>query len=227
VLLAAVAGALRRFLLEHGEEPRRLKAMVPVNVRDPQIQDGLGNHISFVFVGLPCTEPEPRARLADIAGQMRRRKEDREPEGADVALQGAGLAPRFVQGALAQLLASPRVFNLVVSNVPGPPIPLYLRGCRLRAVYPIVPLARDHALSIGMMTIAGRRASASTQTARPCPTRSGSQRTSMPPSTSLTRWLLRTRRSRDRSCEPADCNVAAPPSARAAGDRERLVRHRP
>jgi hypothetical protein len=88
VLLAAVAGALRRFLLEHGEEPRRLKAMVPVNVRDPQIQDGLGNHISFVFVGLPCTEPEPRARLADIAGQMRRRKEDREPEGADVALQG-------------------------------------------------------------------------------------------------------------------------------------------
>jgi hypothetical protein len=57
---------------------------------------------------------------------------------------------------VAQILASPLVFNLVVSNVPGPPIPLYLRGCRLEAAYPIVPLAEAHALSVGMMSVAGR-----------------------------------------------------------------------
>jgi diacylglycerol O-acyltransferase len=156
VLLAAVAGALRGYLFEHGEEPRRLKTMVPVSVRDADDRGGLGNRISFVFVSLPCDETEPAVRLADIAGQMGERKQSGEPEGADLAVQGAGFAPRFLQEAIAHLLVSPRVFNLVVSNVPGPPMPLYLRGCRLVEAYPIVPLAQDHALSIGMMTVAGR-----------------------------------------------------------------------
>jgi diacylglycerol O-acyltransferase / wax synthase len=156
VLLAAVAGALRAFLLERGETPPPLKAMVPVSVRD-STQDGmLGNRISFVFVDLPCDEPRLHARLADVIAQMCERKTTGEPEGAKAAVEGAGLLPRFLQSAVAQVLASPSVFNLVVSNVPGPPVPLYLRGCRLQAAYPIVPLAEAHALSVGMMSVAGR-----------------------------------------------------------------------
>lgn len=156
VLLAAVAGALRRFLQERGEEPPRLKAMVPVSVRDSTQDAALGNRISFVFVDLPCDEPSPAARLTDVAEQMRERKTTGEPQGARAAVEGARLLPRFMQSAVAQVLASPLVFNLVVSNVPGPPVPLYLRGCRLEAAYPIVPLAEAHAVSVGMMTVAGR-----------------------------------------------------------------------
>ncbi len=155
VLLAAVAGALRGFLAERDEEPREpLKVMVPVSRR--QAGDDPGNHISFVFVQLPCDRADPADRLAAVAGQMRASKDAREPDGAEAALRGAALAPRFVQSLLARALASPRVFNLVVSNVPGPPIPLFLRGLELREVYPVVPLAKDHALSVGMMTVAGK-----------------------------------------------------------------------
>lgn len=153
-LLAAVAGALREFTIERGETLQPLKAMVPVSVR--RAGEELGNHISFVFVVLPCHEPDPMARLLDVAAQMRERKEAGVPQGAEAALQGAALAPRFVQQALAQIMASPRVFNLVVSNVPGPPVPLYLDGCLVEEVYPVVPLARDHALSVGMMSVTGK-----------------------------------------------------------------------
>jgi hypothetical protein len=58
-----------------------------------------------------------------------------------------------VQKVVSHLVSSPRTFNLVISNIPGPRIPLYLRGCELQESYPVVPLAQDHALSIGMTTV--------------------------------------------------------------------------
>ena len=64
-----------------------------------------------------------------------------------------GYAPRVVQRLLSRLAASPRAFNLVVSNIPGPREPLYMLGCELAEVYPVVPLADGHAVSIGMTTI--------------------------------------------------------------------------
>ena len=75
------------------------------------------------------------------------------PEEADAALQALSYAPRPVQKAAAHALASPRVYNLVVSNIPGPRIPMYMRGCRLREAFPVVPLSDGHALSVGMTTI--------------------------------------------------------------------------
>jgi hypothetical protein len=66
------------------------------------------------------------------------------------------LTPKPVQRALAHAVAHPRLFNLVISNVPGPALPLYLRGCRLRELHPAVPLADRHALSIGVATVDGR-----------------------------------------------------------------------
>src|ERR1700691_2741049 len=87
---------------------------------------------------------------------MSRRKQDREPESADLALKAAGHAPGVVQQAISRVLASPRTFNLVVSNIPGPASQMYMLGCPLEAAYPVVPLADRHALSVGMTSVRDR-----------------------------------------------------------------------
>ncbi len=154
VMLAAVAGGMRTYLGEHGEEPVALKAMVPVSVRSSD--DVLGNHISFVFAELPCDLPDPLSRLFRVHDTMSSRKHHREPEGADLALKAAQLGPGIVQSAFSRMIASPRTYNLVVSNIPGPPVPMYMHGCRLESVYPVVPLSERHRVSIGMTTVCRR-----------------------------------------------------------------------
>jgi diacylglycerol O-acyltransferase len=153
VVLAASSGGVRRFVSRHGEEPRRLKTMVPVNVRDGAQAGELGNRISFLFVDLPCDEPDPVRRLLDIHMTMSDRKQSGEPQGGDSVLKLVGYAPHQLQNIVSRLVSSPRTFNLVVSNIPGPREPLYMRGCELQEAYPIVPLADKHALSIGITTI--------------------------------------------------------------------------
>src|SRR5215207_3537524 len=153
VLLAAVAGGLRGFLAERGEAPVDLKSMVPVSVRGEDAGDALGNRISFLFTELPCAEPDPLARLLKINAVTAQRKAAHEAEGSDAALQALAHVPRPLQRVASHLVASPRAFNLVVSNIPGPPEPLYMLGCELTHAYPVVPLAEGHALSIGMTTI--------------------------------------------------------------------------
>ncbi|HTW43196.1 MAG TPA: wax ester/triacylglycerol synthase family O-acyltransferase [Solirubrobacteraceae bacterium] len=151
VILAAVAGGIRSYLLRRGEQPGALKVMVPVNVRGEG--DGLGNHISFVFAELPCDDPDPLGRLYQVHASMSRCKREGEPEGSDLVLKAASRTPVTVQQALSRLFASPRAFNLVVSNIPGPTTPMYMLGCELQAVYPMVPLADHHAVSVGMLTV--------------------------------------------------------------------------
>jgi diacylglycerol O-acyltransferase len=153
VLLAAVAGGLRAFFAERGEDTIDLKSMVPVSVRGHNAAGALGNRISFLFTHLPCAEPDPLVRLRRINAVTARLKAAHEAEGSDAALQALAHAPRTVQRVASHLVASPSAFNLVVSNIPGPPEPLYMLGCELTHAYPVVPLAEGHALSIGMTTI--------------------------------------------------------------------------
>ncbi len=154
VLLAAVAGGMRAYLMRRGEEPVALKTMIPVSVRGSG--EVLGNHMSFVFADLPCDESRPLDRLHKVHAAMSARKRNGEPQGADLALKAAAHAPVAVQQTVARLVASPRTFNLVVSNIPGPSVPLFMLGCPLHATYPVVPLADDHAVSVGMTTVHGR-----------------------------------------------------------------------
>ncbi|HUB73036.1 MAG TPA: wax ester/triacylglycerol synthase family O-acyltransferase [Solirubrobacteraceae bacterium] len=154
VILAAVAGGIRAYLLRRGEEPVALKVMVPVSVRGGG--EGVGNHISFVFAELPCHEPDPLARLYEVHASMTRCKREGEPEGSDLVLKAASRVPATVQQALSRLFASPRAFNLVVSNIPGPTAPMYMLGCQLQAIYPMVPLSDHHALSVGMVSVGGQ-----------------------------------------------------------------------
>ncbi len=151
VILAAVAGGMRTYLIRRGEEPLALKVMVPVSVRSDE--DVLGNHISFVFSELPCNEPDPIGRLYQVHANMIRAKRDGEPEGADLVLKAAARTPVTVQQALSRLIAGPRAFNLVVSNIPGPTVPMYMLGCPLQAAYPVVPLAEHHVVSVGLLTV--------------------------------------------------------------------------
>ena len=153
VLLAAVAGAMRAFFEERGDAPVPLKTMVPVSVRAADGAGELGNRISFVFVDLPCQEPDPVLRLAWIMDDMGRSKREGRPEAADRVLKALGFVPRPVQHAVSHMVASSRAFNLTVSNIPGPPQPLWMRGCELEEVYPVVPIPDRHALSIGMTTL--------------------------------------------------------------------------
>jgi WS/DGAT/MGAT family acyltransferase len=153
VVLAICAGGVRRFLEERGQPTVALRAMVPVALRGATEAGALGNRISFLFIDLPTDEPDPLRRLRRVHGVTSERKESREAEGADLVLSAVAHAPHVVQRAMARLAASPRTFNLVVSNIPGPREPMWMRGCRLREAYPIVPLADRHALAIGVTTI--------------------------------------------------------------------------
>jgi diacylglycerol O-acyltransferase / wax synthase len=153
VVLAVASGGVRSFLIGQGEPTVRPKAMVPVSVRDTNKANGLGNQISFIFVGLPCDEPDPVRRLSNVRGAMSDRKRRGEPEGAGSMLSLIGYAPRIIQRAISRLMASQRTFNLTVSNIPGPREPLYMLGCELEEVYPVVPTPDDHAVSIGLTTI--------------------------------------------------------------------------
>jgi diacylglycerol O-acyltransferase / wax synthase len=153
VILAACAGGLCGYLSERGDHTSSLKAMVPVNVRDEGAEGDLGNRISFMFVELPCGEPDALQRLGAVHESTALRKAAGDPQGTDAALQALSYAPGPLQRVVSHLVASPRTFNLVVSNIPGPRIPMYLRGCELQEAYPVVPLAKDHALSIGMTTV--------------------------------------------------------------------------
>jgi diacylglycerol O-acyltransferase / wax synthase len=154
VILAATAGALRRFAELRGDEPQPLKAMVPADVRSIQDATGTGNRISFVFITLPCDEPDPVERLNAVNRATAQRERDGAARDLDAAFRVLALTPTPLQRALAHAFAHPRLFNLTVSSVAGPAVPRYLRGCRLREVHSAVPLAGRHALSIGVVIVA-------------------------------------------------------------------------
>ena len=155
VVLAVVAGALRAFQQRRGDPPQALKAMVPADVRAGSDADA-GNRISFLFIELPCDEPDPVARLEAVRRATAQRRRDREAEDLDFAFQALARTPRPFQRTLAHAFAHPRLFNLVVSSVPGPAPARYLQGCRLRSIHSAVPLAHRHAVSVGVLMVGGQ-----------------------------------------------------------------------
>jgi diacylglycerol O-acyltransferase / wax synthase len=158
VLLSVAAGALRRYLERRGDKvPAYLVALVPVSIRRPDEKGELGNRISTIMVRLPLAESDPRKRLQQLRDETRRLKESDNARAASLLIEATGWAPPTINRLLARGMARPLVFNLVVSNVPGPQQPLYLLGRRIKEIYPFVPLSpQNHALSIGMISYDGR-----------------------------------------------------------------------
>jgi hypothetical protein len=141
---------------ERGELPLRLKAMVPVNARHTGGRSPGANHLAYMFVDLPCDVHDPVARLVEVSTATQSRKRSGEPEGAATLMGVMGYIPAPLKWLASRVATSPRTFNLIVSNIPGPSERLFMRGCELREAYPVVPLADRHALSIGFTSIQGQ-----------------------------------------------------------------------
>ena len=152
VCLAAVAGAMRELAIRRDEEPKPLKAMVPVSTRQDDEQADLGNRISFVFVDLPLNLPSALGRLRRVAEATRAFKLSGRASGGELVMGALGYLPGLLKNQAARLAGSARVYNLTVSNIPGPRFPVYMLGAELEEAYPVVPLSEDHALSVGMFS---------------------------------------------------------------------------
>jgi diacylglycerol O-acyltransferase len=161
VVLAVVAGALRTWMLTRGEPvtpASTLRAMVPVSVRPDEQRGELGNKVASYFCDLPIGEANPVMRLHQISYSMREVKDSHQSLGAEAIVAMAGFAPPTLHslGARAGSALSRRLFNLVVTNVPGPQVPLYAAGARMLEVYPVVPLAKNQAVCVGVTSYDGQ-----------------------------------------------------------------------
>jgi WS/DGAT/MGAT family acyltransferase len=158
VVLAVVSGALGRYMRLHGEDTDgvELRAMVPVSVRADVERGALGNRVTAMWAGLPVGITDPVRRLNTISAEMRDLKESGQAVGAEVLTALSGFAPPTIVSQAARLAARQRMFNLVVTNVPGPQTPLYLLGRRLEAIFPMVPLTSNTALGIAILSYNGQ-----------------------------------------------------------------------
>jgi diacylglycerol O-acyltransferase / wax synthase len=160
VVLATVAGALRGWLLSRGEAvtgATSVRAMVPVSVRATDERSTLGNRISSYLVDLPVGEPNPVVRLSQVSFAMKAHKDSGQSVGADAIVALSGFAPPTLHALAAQVANSMtrRLFNVVVTNVPGPQFPLYAAGAQMLDMFPVVPLAKGQAISIGLTSYNG------------------------------------------------------------------------
>ncbi len=158
VVLAVVAGALGSYmrLHRHPTDGLELRALVPVSVRADVDRGALGNRVAAMWAPLPVGLADPVQRLADVSHAMRGIKESGQAVGAQVLTQLSGFAPPTVMAQAARLQARQRLFNLVVTNVPGPQQPLYMLGRELERIIPMVPLAENTALGIAIMSYNGQ-----------------------------------------------------------------------
>jgi diacylglycerol O-acyltransferase / wax synthase len=157
VVLAACTTGLRLLLFERGETPPRrgLRAMVPMNIRQTSERLALGNRISSLFVDLPVAEGVALLRHRQIVAATERLKGSGAATGAETMIDLAALAPPVVHATLARSLYATRLFNVTITNVPGPQIPLYAFGAQLREVHPVVPLAAEHSVGIAIFSYNG------------------------------------------------------------------------
>ena len=157
VVLAVVNGALRRFLVGRGDAlPEDFRVLVPVSVRTSDERGVLGNRVSLWVVPLPIAETDAREAVKSIRGVTDRLKTENQALGAKVLTEAANWASGGVVSAAARLIDRLRAFNLIVTNVPGPPVPLYLLGARLVAGYPHVMLFENQCLGVALLSYAGR-----------------------------------------------------------------------
>ena len=156
VVLAVVAGALRNFFRSRSLRVEDLvfRVMVPVSVRTKNERGSLGNRVSMMLVQLPLDEADPVERFRRIARETSERKSGHQSDIAQLVARAADAVLPELTGPMARLGMRSHAANLVVTNVPGPPMPMYLLGARQLEAYPVVPLAANQALGIALLSYA-------------------------------------------------------------------------
>lgn len=159
VVLAMVTGAVRRHLQRRGIEPGSvadLRALVPVNLRPRDASDSHGNRVAMLIAHLPIGEADPRKRLEAIRAHTSELKTgSHEVEAAELVEELADLGPDGLIGVIFQAALQFLPFHVVVTNVPGPPFPLYLGAAKLLELYPLVPLFARQSFGIALASYDG------------------------------------------------------------------------
>ncbi len=160
VVLTAVAIGLHALLAARGDttKGRTLRVMVPVSVRSRAEAGDVGNRVAPAFVEIPVGRMTPRSRLAKVRAATEELKSGSMAVSADAIIGLGAYAPPALHAAAARLVSRGRWFNLVVSNVPAPQVPLYLGGARLVASYPAMPLGETCGLSVACTSLGGTMA---------------------------------------------------------------------
>ena len=157
VVLATVTGAVRRFLLQRGVDPDelRIRANVPVSVRSVDERGSLGNRIALWMTDLPVDEADAIARLDRIRITTHRLKESKQALGAQVLASVSDMTTWRLLATAARLSLRSRPYNIVVTNVPGPQLELFLLDAGLREIYPMVNLLENQGLGVALFSYAG------------------------------------------------------------------------
>jgi len=157
VVLTVVAGALARWLRSRGirTEGLEMRALVPVSIRSSEERGTLGNRLAAMRGPLPIYIEDPVARLRFVRGAMDGLKESKQAVGASTLAAVNNLAPPTILAQASRLNFSTRLFNLIVTNIPGPQVPLYLLGRPLLDLFPVAFLPENHALAIAIMSYNG------------------------------------------------------------------------
>ncbi len=154
VALAVATGALRDFLRERDVDIDALdfRAVVPVNVRSDAEQGVVGNRVSEVIAHLPLAEVDPWRRLLAVIDVTRELKASGQSDAGDLLNQAVDLLPAQLLGPLFRLASRSSVANMIITNVPGPRVPVYLLGCRQLETYPVVPILANQALGLALIS---------------------------------------------------------------------------
>ena len=158
VVLTVAASGLRALLRSRGEPlpAGGLRAMVPMNVRVASEHLTLGNRISSLFLELPVAEADPVRRYHEtVARSESLKSEGEQAAGTTAVIEIAGLAPPAIHATIAQALYATRLFNVTITNVPGPKQTLYAFGAPLREIHPLVPLAAEHVVGVAALSYDG------------------------------------------------------------------------
>jgi WS/DGAT/MGAT family acyltransferase len=157
VVLATVVGALRRLLAGRGVRPEGLdfRAMVPVNVRTADEQGQLGNRVAQMLARLPIGEPDLFTRYRKVVELTTTLKRSHQVQGSELIEELSDWTATAVLTQLIRLAVRLRAYNIVVTNVPGPPIPFHLLGARMHECYPTLPLYANQAVGVALFSYAG------------------------------------------------------------------------
>jgi WS/DGAT/MGAT family acyltransferase len=158
VVLAVVTGALRKWLHERGirTEGLELRALVPVSIRTADERGEAGNKLAAMRGPLPVYVEDPVRRLRVVSEQMEGLKRSKQALGAEVISRFNDFAPPTLLAQAARINFSTRLFNMIVTNVPGPQTPLYVLGRELEEIFPVAFLPQNHALAVAIMSYNGR-----------------------------------------------------------------------